>query len=73
MNRRYTKQSSAIVANIRAIRIKKELSQIQVASKLEISQNAYSKLELGYCKLRVDQLICISEILDVPVQMLIDI
>ncbi|UEG51444.1 helix-turn-helix domain-containing protein [Mucilaginibacter daejeonensis] len=71
MDRKYTRKASVIVDNIRTIRIQQGLSQDQVASTLGISQNAYSKLELGYSKLRVEQLICLSDVFNVDIKVLV--
>ncbi|NCD70142.1 helix-turn-helix domain-containing protein [Mucilaginibacter agri] len=56
-----------IVSNIKSLRISKAYSQDYLANKLNISQNAYSKLELGRSKLTVDRLLEIANILDVEI------
>jgi transcriptional regulator with XRE-family HTH domain len=56
-----------ILNNIRKQREKDFLSQEYMAHKLGISQNTYSKIELGKNKLTVDRLIGIAEILGVEV------
>jgi len=54
----------AIAANIRAKREKKNYTQEYLAYKLDISQNAYSKIELGYTKITLERLFQIAEILE---------
>lgn len=56
-----------VIVNLRINRKKKTKSQQQVAKKLNISQNAYSKLELGKTKLNLLQLIIIGEYLEIDV------
>ena len=58
-------KTRAIVANIRKIREFKNYTQEYLAAKLNISQNAYSKIELGYSSITLTRLIHISEILEV--------
>ena len=53
--------------NIRSIRIAKQFSQDYVAAKLNISQNAYSKIELGYTKITLERLFQIADILEFDV------
>jgi transcriptional regulator with XRE-family HTH domain len=54
-----------VVANIRKIREFRNYTQDYLAAKLGISQNAYSKIELGYSNITLSRLIEISEILEV--------
>jgi len=61
-----------IVEYIRVVREQKEYTQEYLAAKLAISQNAYSKLELGYCKLSVQRLLDIAVILEVDVVELLE-
>ncbi|KQN34556.1 transcriptional regulator [Pedobacter sp. Leaf41] len=56
-----------VAGNIRKIREYRDYTQDYLAAKLKISQNAYSKIELGYSKLTVDRLFQISTILEVEV------
>ena len=51
---------------IKRIREDRKLSQLFVAEKLGISQNAYSKLENNISKLTIDRLKDIARILEVP-------
>ncbi|WP_443945337.1 helix-turn-helix domain-containing protein [Pedobacter sp. AW1-32] len=54
-----------VAGNIRKIREYRDYTQDYLAAKLDISQNAYSKIELGYSKLTVDRLFQIAAILEV--------
>ncbi|MCR8558176.1 helix-turn-helix domain-containing protein [Mucilaginibacter sp. BJC16-A38] len=58
-------KTKAIVSNIRKIREFRNYTQDYLAAKLDISQNAYSKIELGYSNITLNRLIEISEILEV--------
>jgi transcriptional regulator with XRE-family HTH domain len=55
----------AIAANIRTKREKRNYTQEYLAYKLSISQNAYSKIELGYTKITLERLFQIADILEV--------
>jgi transcriptional regulator with XRE-family HTH domain len=60
-----------VAANIRKIREHRNYTQEYLAAKLKISQNAYSKIELGYTKITVDRLFHIADILETdPVDIL---
>lgn len=61
-----------VAGNIRKIREHRNYTQDYLAAKLAISQNAYSKIELGYSKLTLDRLFQIAIILDVKVMDLIN-
>ncbi|WP_179415641.1 helix-turn-helix domain-containing protein [Mucilaginibacter sp. E4BP6] len=63
----------AIAANIRNKREYRNYTQEYLAAKLAISQNAYSKIELGYTKITVERLFQIAEVLGFEVADLIDI
>jgi len=63
----------AIAANIRSKREYRNYTQEYLAAKLEISQNAYSKIELGYTKITVERLFQIAEVLGFPVTDLLDV
>ena len=54
----------AVATNIRNKREELNYTQEYLAAKLSISQNAYSKIELGYTKITVERLFQIAEILD---------
>lgn len=61
-----------VAVNIRKIRESKDYTQDYLAVKLSISQNAYSKIELGYTKITVERLFQIAQILEVnPVDLLL--
>jgi len=62
----------AIAANIRNTREGLNYTQEYLAAKLSISQNAYSKIELGYTKITVERLFQIAAILGSDVHELID-
>lgn len=61
-----------VTTNIRKIRESKDYTQDYLAVKLAISQNAYSKIELGYTKITVERLFQIAQILEVDPVGLID-
>ncbi|KIA92792.1 transcriptional regulator [Pedobacter kyungheensis] len=60
-----------VAGNIRKIREYRDYTQDYLAAKLKISQNAYSKIELGYSKLTIDRLFQIATILEVEVSHLL--
>ncbi|WP_114938622.1 helix-turn-helix domain-containing protein [Mucilaginibacter endophyticus] len=62
----------AITNYIRTLRERKDYTQNYLAAKLSISQNAYSKLELGYSTLSVQRLFDIANILEIDIAELID-
>lgn len=64
-------EMKAVAANIRKVREYRNYTQDYLAAKLEISQNAYSKIELGYSKITLDRLFHIALILEVLVQELL--
>ena len=57
----------AIAGNIRAKREKRNYTQEYLAYKLNISQNAYSKIELGYTKITLERLFQIADVLEIDV------
>lgn len=60
-----------IHVRIRTIRSEQGMSQDYVATKIGISQNAYSRIELGLAKLSIDRMLKIAEILNVsPITLL---
>ena len=63
----------AIAANIRAKREHRNYTQEYLAAKLKVSQNAYSKIELGYTKITVERLFQIAEILGFNATELIEV
>lgn len=61
----------SVAINIRRTRESKNYTQDYIAVKLAISQNAYSKIELGYTKITVERLFQIAQILEVdPIDLL---
>jgi len=62
-----------VAGNIRKIREYRNYTQDYLAAKLSISQNAYSKIELGYSKITLDRLFQIAIILDIEVMQLITV
>ncbi len=54
-----------ILTKIRSKRLEKNYSQAYLASRLKISQSYYAKIENGITKLTIDELIEISEILNI--------
>ncbi|HVW98002.1 MAG TPA: helix-turn-helix transcriptional regulator [Mucilaginibacter sp.] len=58
-------KTKAIVSNIRKIREYRNYTQDYLAAKLKISQNAYSKIELGYSNITLNRLVEIAEILEI--------
>jgi transcriptional regulator with XRE-family HTH domain len=64
-------KTRAIVSNIRKIREFRNYTQDYLAAKLKISQNAYSKIELGYSNITLNRLIEIAEILEIELEDLI--
>lgn len=53
---------------IKRIREYRDYTQQYMADRLDISQNAYSKIENGTTKLTTDRLEQIADILDIPVE-----
>ena len=60
-----------VAGNIRKVREYRDYTQDYLAAKLKISQNAYSKIELGYSKLTIERLFQIASILEVDVTRLL--
>lgn len=54
-----------IAENIRNTRIRLAYSQEYLAAKLNVSQNTYSKIELGYVKLTLDRFFKICRVLEI--------
>ncbi|WP_233268910.1 helix-turn-helix domain-containing protein [Mucilaginibacter lacusdianchii] len=55
----------AVAINIRKVREYRNYTQEYLAMKLDISQNAYSKIELGYTKITLERIFQIASILNV--------
>ena len=60
-------KTKEIVTNIRKVREFRNYTQDYLAAKLQISQNAYSKIELGYSSITLTRLIQIAEILQIEI------
>jgi transcriptional regulator with XRE-family HTH domain len=58
-------QLKAVADNIRERRISLQLSQVDMASRLKVTQNAYSKMEMAKTKISLQRLYQIAEILGV--------
>jgi len=67
------KKTKAVAENIRKHREQLNYSQDYLARKLEVSQNAYSKIELGISNITVDRLFAIADVLDVDLADLLNI
>ncbi|MFD2872415.1 helix-turn-helix domain-containing protein [Mucilaginibacter ximonensis] len=65
MSNKLNAKIKAIAAVIRKRREEKNYTQEYLAYKLNISQNAYSKIELGYTKITVERLFQIAEVLEI--------
>ena len=65
MIEKYKKEMHRIAKRIRKVREFKKISQHDLASQIGISQNAYSKIELGYSKISLDRLFLIAKLLDI--------
>jgi transcriptional regulator with XRE-family HTH domain len=62
-----------VASNIRKIREYRNYTQEYLAAKLRISQNAYSKIELGHTRITIDRLFRIAGILEVDTIVILDI
>jgi transcriptional regulator with XRE-family HTH domain len=58
-------KTKAVAANIRRVRESRNYTQDYLAAKLDISQNAYSKIELGYSNITLSRLVNIASILEI--------
>jgi transcriptional regulator with XRE-family HTH domain len=56
-----------VAERLKHIRLKKNYSQDYVASKIGLSQKAYSKIENNETRLNVETLILLSDVLETPV------
>lgn len=73
MNSKINQKVKIVVNNIRRVRKYRNYPQQHLAAQLSISQNAYSKIELGITELTVERLFQIAVILDVKVCWLLTI
>jgi transcriptional regulator with XRE-family HTH domain len=60
------------IHKIKNLRNKKKISQEEMAEKLGIEQNTYSRIENGMAKLKHEHAVLIANIFDVPITELID-
>ncbi|RFZ94456.1 XRE family transcriptional regulator [Mucilaginibacter conchicola] len=67
MKSEFEKKIESIIINIRMLRERRNYTQEYMAMKMQCSQNAYSKLELGYSKLTVEKLMQVADVLEVSV------
>jgi len=67
MPKAQSQRIKAVAAAIRKRREKRNYTQEYLALKLNISQNAYSKIELGYTKITLERLFQIADILEFDV------
>ena len=67
MNKTHDFKVKAVASTIRKRREFRNYTQEYLALKLNISQNAYSKIELGYTKITVERLFQIADILEFDV------
>lgn len=56
-----------VAERLRQIRLKKNYSQEYVASKIGLSQKAYSKIENNETRLNVETLLILSDVLETPI------
>lgn len=63
---------SAIAANIKSARLYRNYSQEYLGLRLNISQNAYSKIEIGQSSISLQRIFEIAEVFEVEVCDLID-
>lgn len=74
MEGRKLRCTQQVVGLIRHLRRKKEYSQEYMAAHLDISQNAYSKLETGKIPMTIDRLCEVARILDIaPTELLAEV
>jgi DNA-binding XRE family transcriptional regulator len=74
MEGRKLRCTQQVVVLIRHLRRKKEYSQEYMAAHLDISQNAYSKLETGKIPMTIDRLCEVARILDIaPTELLAEV
>ena len=61
----------AVARHIKKTREQKGLTQLYVSHKLNISQNAYSKVELGHSRVTLIRLFKIAELLEIdPIELI---
>ena len=62
-----------VALNLRNARVMRNYSQEYMALQLKISQNAYSKMEMGRTQITVETVFKIAHILEVDIYTLLDI
>lgn len=67
------RKTKAVALNIKNFRETANYSQEYLASRLNISQNAYSKIETGVSNITVDRLFHIAQALEIEVEELLKI
>ncbi|MCJ8210538.1 helix-turn-helix domain-containing protein [Mucilaginibacter sp. RS28] len=72
MSRDVANKIKSVASNIRRVREGKGYTQEYLAMKLGISQNAYSKIELGYTKITLERLFQVAQLLETNVLTLMD-
>ncbi|WP_184546481.1 helix-turn-helix domain-containing protein [Mucilaginibacter sp. FT3.2] len=65
MNALVNHSVKSVAENIRTTRERLAYSQEYIAAKLNVSQNTYSKIELGYVKLTLDRFFKICRVLEI--------
>ena len=65
-------QLKAVAANIKDRRLDLNFSQTYVAQRLNVTQNAYSKMEIGKTKMSVERLYEIANVLETSPRQLIN-
>lgn len=71
MKQNTDRRHEVVANNIRIIREFRNYTQEYLAAKLAISQNAYSKIELGYSRITVERLFHVANILEIEVTTLL--
>lgn len=71
MTTNYSNKVKDIVLNIKVLRELRNYTQDYLAMRMKISQNAYSKIELGKSKLTLERLLHICAVLDVSFEEMI--
>ncbi|MES2827975.1 MAG: helix-turn-helix transcriptional regulator [Bacteroidota bacterium] len=71
MEKAFNYTADMVIRNIKKIRHYKNYSQDFIATKLDISQNAYSKIELGHSKISLMRFFQIASVLGVDESQLI--
>lgn len=69
----YSHINKRIGLNLRTMRLMRNYSQEYLALKLQISQNAYSKMEMGRTRITVETIFKITVILEVDIHALLNI